>query len=170
MWFTCLIVEVVLWNNPDIFCSYVSFPEMIFWSIFLFFLFTYVKFIFHFSTALCYCYLDWKCFSNFTHIFTAITLLSNEEQSQKANGVPPWLIAQVQLLSFLKHLTSANLRTGEIGERWVCFKLRGFCINYDPTVDLRWFYSQEVSYSWCIAGEVWAVLTCGCRLRRTAGQ
>lgn len=103
----------------------------------------------------CYCcYWDWKCFSNFTHIFTAINLLSIE----KAKGVPPWLIAEVQLPSCLKHLTSANLRTGEIKVRWVCFRLRCLHINYNLTVDLWWFYCQEVSYSWCITGTTWADL------------
>lgn len=171
IWFTCLIAEVVLWNNPDVFCSYVSFPEMIF-SFLVFFSLSclHMSSLFSVLAPLCCCYLEWKCFSNFTHIFTAITLLSNEEQSQKAKGVPPWPIPEVQLFSSLKQLTSANLRTGEIGEMWVCFRLRGFCINYDLTVHLWWVYSQEESYSRCITGKAWADLTCGCRLRRMAAS
>lgn len=108
---------------------------------------------------LLFCYLDCKFFSNFTHIFMANTVLSIEEQSQKAKGVPPWLIAEVQLLSTLKHLASANRKTAEIGEIWVWFGLRDVCINYDLTGDLWWIYAQEVSYSLCITqnvrGDLW---------------
>lgn len=70
--------------------------------------------------------------------------------------------------SSLKHLASANLRTGEIGEMWVCIRSRGLGVNYDLTVDLWWVYSQEGSYCWCITGKVWVDLTPGCRLRRLA--
>lgn len=112
------------------------------------------------------CYSRCKRFCDFTHIFTAIT--KPKPKGQK--GVPPWLIAEVQLLSNLKHLTSANLRSGEIGEMGICFRLRGFCINYDLTVDLWWVYSQALSYSGCKTGNAWADLTCGCRLRRTAAS
>lgn len=100
------------------------------------------------------CYLHWKFFSNFTHIFMAIILMSTKEQSQKAKGVPPWLIVEVQLLSTLRHLASANRTTAQTGEMWVWFGLRCFCINYDLTGDFWWIYSQEVSYSRCIRGNV----------------
>ncbi|TNN37191.1 hypothetical protein EYF80_052641 [Liparis tanakae] len=43
----------------------------------------------------------------------------------------------------LKHLTSANLRSGETGEMWGCFESRGFCVNHDLTVDLACGYLMD---------------------------
>lgn len=91
-------------------------------------------------------------------------------KARRPKGFPHDWSQRCSCFSFSSTWPLPNWRTGEIGERWVCFRLRGFCINYDLTVDLRWFYSQEVSYSWCITGEAWADLTCGCWLRRMAAS
>lgn len=114
-----------------------------------------------------YCHLEWKCFSNFMHIFHGIRLVAQwgaKPKKPKRDST----MTDPSCVSRLERLDSANLRPGEIGEMWVCFRSRGFRINYDLTVDLWWVYSQEVSYSRCITGKAWADVTWGCSLRRMA--
>lgn len=121
-----------------------------------------------FSILLClHCHLEWKCFSNFMHIFHGIRLVAQwgaKPKKPKRDST----MTDPSCVSRLERLDSANLRPGEIGEMWVCFRSRGFRINYDLTVDLWWVYSQEVSYSRCITGKAWADVTWGCSLRRMA--
>lgn len=166
LWITRLNAEVVLWNNPDIFCSYVSFPEKII-----------LEYLYLFPVYLCQVYFPFYCVSIATlnenasvilcTFFTAFALLPNEAQSQKKPKRDSTM-TDPSCVSRLERLDSANLRPGEIGEMWVCFRSRGFRINYDLTVDLWWVYSQEVSYSRCITGKAWADVTWGCSLRRMA--
>lgn len=166
LWITRLNAEVVLWNNPDIFCSYVSFPE----KIILEYLYLFPVYLcqVYFPFLLClHCHLEWKCFSNFMHIFHGIRLVAQwgaKPKKPKRDST----MTDPSCVSRLEQLDSANLRPGEIGEMWVCFRSRGFRINYDLTVDLWWVYSQEVSYSRCITGKAWADVTWGCSLRRMA--
>lgn len=135
-----------LGNNPDVFCNT---PEEVsslhtsglYWAL----------------LPLCCFSPHWKYFSSFfTNTFTAIMCCPIRSKAKRPKrGSPPWLI----LLPPPEHLTSANLGSGETGEMRGCFKLRGFCVNQDLTVDPWWVYRQEVSYSWCKTGKAWADLT-----------
>lgn len=97
-------------------------------------------------------YLDWNA-ALILHIFSRQLLWGLKRNKAKQLKGFPLTLPGVQLLPPLKHLASASLRTAEIGEMWVCFRLRGFSGNYGLTVDLWWVYGPEVSYSWCITGK-----------------
>lgn len=155
LWFTCLIAEVDSWNNPGIdFFFFKCVFHRLFLGLFSSFLFTR-KFIFHLSCRCCYWELVGfrKVYADF-HGHWLVVHLEKKKKRHIPKGFPHDRLSRVSCLPPHKHLTSANLSTGETGVKWVCFRLRCFLINYNLTVGLWCFYCSEASNSGFIKGKL----------------